>query len=66
MNPECPDFNGWFSNDHGVYGSVHVGIGTSTMLGGVVRAPVHFDAMMSEPRLELDGEVVLEDEEFPF
>lgn len=64
MNPECPEFNGWFSNDHGVYGSVHVGIGTSTMLGGVTRAPVHFDAMMEEPRLELDSEVVLENKEF--
>jgi len=25
MNPECPDFNGWFSNDHGRYGNVHFG-----------------------------------------
>lgn len=64
MNPECREFNGWFSNEHGVYGSVHVGIGTSTILGGETRAPVHFDAMMREPTLELDGEVVLEDREF--
>lgn len=66
MNPECPEFNGWFSNDHGRYGNVHFGIGTSSNLGGTTRAPVHFDAMMAEPTLELDGEVVVEDGEFAF
>jgi 2,5-dihydroxypyridine 5,6-dioxygenase len=66
MNPECPEFNGWFSNDHGRYGNVHFGIGTSSNLGGTTRAPVHFDAMMAEPTLELDGEVVVEDGEFTF
>ncbi|WP_418282896.1 aminopeptidase [Halorubrum sp. DTA98] len=66
MNPECPEFNGWFSNDHGRYGNVHFGIGTSSNLGGTTRAPVHFDAMMAEPTLELDGEVVVEDGDFTF
>ncbi|GAA0239153.1 aminopeptidase [Haladaptatus pallidirubidus] len=66
MNPECPEFNGWFSNDHGRYGNVHFGIGTSSNLGGTTRAPVHFDAMMAEPTLELDGEIVLTDGEFTF
>ncbi|WP_101295844.1 aminopeptidase [Halegenticoccus soli] len=66
MNPECREFNGWFSNDHGRYGNVHFGIGTSSNLGGTTRAPVHFDAMMAEPTLELDGEAVLEDGEFTF
>ncbi|MFB6113627.1 MAG: aminopeptidase [Halodesulfurarchaeum sp.] len=66
MNPESEEFNGWFSNDHGRYGNVHFGIGTSSNLGGTTRAPVHFDAMMAEPTLELDGEVVLEDAEFTF
>lgn len=66
MNPECTDFNGWFQNEHGVYGSVHLGIGTSSALGGTTQAPVHFDAMMSEPTLILDDEVVLEDGEFTF
>ncbi|GAD53525.1 leucyl aminopeptidase [Halarchaeum acidiphilum MH1-52-1] len=66
MNPECPEFNGWFSNDHGRYGNVHFGIGTSSNLGGTTRAPVHFDAMMGGPTLELDGDVVVEDGEFTF
>lgn len=64
MNPKSKYFNDWFSNNHGRYGNVHLGIGTSTNLGGTVRAPVHFDAMMSEPSLELDGTTVLEDKVF--
>jgi leucyl aminopeptidase (aminopeptidase T) len=36
----------------------------SSTLGGTTRAPVHFDAVMAAPTLELDGEVVLEDGEF--
>lgn len=66
MNLERTEFNGWFSNEHGVFGSVHIGIGTSSTLGGTTQAPVHFDAMMSEPTLQLDDEVVLEDGEFTF
>lgn len=66
MNPECEEFNGWFLNDHGRYGNVHFGIGTSSNLGGTTRAPVHFDAMMGDPTLELDGEVVVKDGEFTF
>ena len=60
MNPECKEFNDWFSHNHGRYGNVHFGIGTSTNLGGETRAPVHFDAMMAEATLELDGETVLD------
>ncbi|MFW6384640.1 MAG: aminopeptidase [Halodesulfurarchaeum sp.] len=64
MNPECVEFDGTLQNDHGVYGSVHVGIGTSSNLGGHTKAPLHFDAMMAEPTVELDGELVLEDGSF--
>lgn len=60
MNPECREFNDWMTHAHGVYGNVHFGIGTSTILGGETQAPVHFDAMMGEATLALDGEVVLE------
>jgi 2,5-dihydroxypyridine 5,6-dioxygenase len=61
MNPKCLDFNGWFLNEHGVYGSAHIGIGTSENLGGSLRAPLHFDVMMRAPTLILDGEAVVED-----
>lgn len=63
LNPECREFNGSVGNDHGVYGSVHIGIGTSANLGGQNRASLHFDAAMYAPMLELDGEAVLRDGE---
>lgn len=66
MNPKCHHFNGLFSNDHGRYGNIHLGIGTSSNLGGTTRASVHFDAMMAEATLELDGEIVLENTDFTF
>jgi 2,5-dihydroxypyridine 5,6-dioxygenase len=55
LNPECVAFNGQFSNEHGVYGSCHIGIGTSETIGGAVRADLHFDVMLQLPTLTLDG-----------
>jgi hypothetical protein len=43
----------------GVYGTSHIGIGTSVLLGGEVKTLTHFDALMWKPTLELDGKVVL-------
>jgi leucyl aminopeptidase (aminopeptidase T) len=48
-------------NDEGVYGSMHIGIGTSSNLGGGVKAPTHFDLVMYHPTLELDGKVILKE-----
>lgn len=59
MNPECEEFTDGFSHNHGRYGNIHFGIGTSSNLGGVTRAPVHFDAMIAEGTLRLDGETIL-------
>lgn len=60
LNPLCP-LRGVMLDDEGVYGTSHIGIGTSTSLGGVVKAPMHYDAVMWQPTLALDGEVVLKD-----
>src|SRR5690606_9346173 len=60
LNPRCAAFTGGFLNDHGVFGSVHIGIGTSMNLGGDVKAPLHFDGMLRAPRLELDDQVLVE------
>lgn len=49
--------------DEGAFGTVHIGIGTSSTLGGTVRAPTHFDAVMNKPTMELDGKVLLKDGE---
>lgn len=47
--------------DEGAFGTAHIGIGTSALLGGKVRAAIHFDAIMSKPTMELDGKLLLKD-----
>ncbi len=61
LNPECKRLNGVMSNDHGSYGRMHFGIGTSHQLGGEVKAPIHFDVVIDAPTLSFDGEVVIRD-----
>jgi leucyl aminopeptidase (aminopeptidase T) len=48
-------------NDEGVFGTVHIGIGTSASLGGTAQAKTHFDALMWRPTLAIDGRVILRD-----
>lgn len=64
MNPNLTRITGAFIDDRGVYGSAHVGFGTSSNLGGETRTPLHFDCTLRSPTLALDGEPVLEDREF--
>jgi 2,5-dihydroxypyridine 5,6-dioxygenase len=61
LNPECIPFTGVWLNDHGAYGTVHIGIGTSASLGGTTQASLHFDGMMYRPTLRLDDRVLLEE-----
>lgn len=63
LNPECK-MKGVMLDDEGVYGTAHIGIGTSTLLGGEIKAPGHYDAIMWRPTLRLDDKVVLEDGEW--
>ena len=58
LNPLCK-MSGVMLDDEGVYGTSHIGIGTSTLLGGKVKTKMHFDVLMWRPTLELDGKVVL-------
>jgi len=46
--------------DEGAFGTVHIGIGTSTNLGGKVKAATHFDALMNQPLVMVDGVKILE------
>lgn len=59
LNPEIKDFNGIMLNDHGVYGSAHIGIGTSHNLGGDVKADLHYDVMIANPTVIFDGKTVI-------
>ena len=56
LNPDCRDFTGEMLNDEGVDGTVHLGVGTSANLGGEVQAKTHFDAIIREPSIWLDGQ----------
>lgn len=60
LNPLC-QMQGVMLEDEGVYGTSHIGIGTSSLLGGTVKAKMHYDVIMWNPTLELDGVVVLRD-----
>ncbi|HKL12252.1 MAG TPA: hypothetical protein VJ907_01460 [Halanaerobiales bacterium] len=61
LNPKIKDFNGLMLNDHGVYGSSHIGIGTSHNLGGDVKADIHYDVMIANPTIKFDDKVVIEE-----
>jgi leucyl aminopeptidase (aminopeptidase T) len=59
LNPKCT-LQGIMLEDEGVFGTVHIGIGTNITLGGNIKAAIHYDLLMWEPTIELDGKVVLE------
>ena len=44
--------------DEGVVSTCHIGIGTNITLGGNTKTPIHYDLLMWEPKIEVDGEVV--------
>ncbi len=60
LNPQILMLTGTWAQDHGAFGTVHIGIGTSMNLGGVTKAAAHFDGMMYRPTLALDGDLLLD------
>ena len=58
LNLKCI-MQGIMPADEGDYGSVHVGIGTHIILVGHVKAAIHYDLLMYEATIELDGNIVL-------
>ena len=63
LNPEVPSAIGILgcNYDEGAFGTMHIGIGTSTNLGGSIKASTHFDAVMNRPTLWVDGMKLIED-----
>lgn len=61
LNPEIKEAIGILgcNYDEGVFGTAHIGIGTSTNLGGKIKTSTHFDALMNKPTVILDGEITL-------
>ena len=62
LNPNCR-FIGLMLEDEGVYGSCHIGIGTSLNLGGVLKAACHYDLIMTKPTIIADGVTIMKDGE---
>jgi leucyl aminopeptidase (aminopeptidase T) len=58
LNPNCR-MCGIMLEDEGVLSTCHIGIGTNITLGGNTKAPIHYDLLMWEPKIEVDGEVVI-------
>lgn len=63
FNPNCR-FIGSMLEDEGVYGSVHIGIGTNITLGGNIKAACHYDLIMMDATMVVDGDTILKDGEF--
>jgi leucyl aminopeptidase (aminopeptidase T) len=57
MNPNA-NLTGKMLDDEGVLGTIHLGIGTSITLGGNILAPTHYDLLMWDPSIEIDGQLV--------
>ena len=62
LNPNCR-FIGLMLEDEGVYGSCHIGIGTSLNLGGVLKAACHYDLIMTKPTIIVDDVTIMKDGE---
>ena len=63
LNPMCRELTGVMLNDEGVCGTIHIGIGTSSNLGGVTKAATHFDVIVRSPTVVFDDKIVLENGE---
>lgn len=65
LNPNA-EFSGVMLEDEGVFGSVHIAIGTNIALGGVNAAPIHYDFLVTGVNIELDGKTIQHEKEFFF
>lgn len=52
------------SQDKGIYGTCHIGAGSNITWGGNIKAATHFDFILYAPKIELDGNVLLENYQF--
>jgi len=59
LNPECR-MCGLMLEDEGVLSTCHIGIGTNITLGGNTKAPIHYDLLMWDPKIEVDAEVIID------
>lgn len=63
FNPKAK-LRGIVVEDEGVLGTAHVAIGTSASLGGIVQASLHYDLIMRNVTIDIDGKVILSNGKF--
>ena len=63
LNPKAK-ITGVQTQDEGVFGTCHFGIGSNITWGGNIKAATHFDFIMYAPKIELDGITILENYKF--
>jgi leucyl aminopeptidase (aminopeptidase T) len=49
--------------DEKVLGTVHIAVGNNLSMGGTVDVPLHLDAVLLDPTVEVDGKILLKDGE---
>jgi leucyl aminopeptidase (aminopeptidase T) len=52
--------------DEKILGTIHVAFGSSAGIGGTVDVPVHLDAVVMDPTLDVDGTRVIDRGRFVF
>jgi leucyl aminopeptidase (aminopeptidase T) len=57
LNPNARR-TGHMLEDEGILGTVHIGIGTSFTLGGTIVAPTHYDLLLWDPTIQVDGRTI--------
>ena len=57
MNPNCT-LDGTMLSDESVYGGFQLALGTSAYIGGTCKAAAHYDTVVTDACLELDGKRV--------
>lgn len=62
MNPECELENSMLS-DEGVFGTIHVALGTNAYIGGIIKAKGHYDMVVKDATVEIDGRIILRNNE---
>jgi leucyl aminopeptidase (aminopeptidase T) len=63
LNPLCTELTGIMLNDEGVLGTAHIGIGTSSNLGGHTKAATHFDVIIRGATVYIDGSLIMKNGE---
>jgi len=63
LNPMCTALSGVMLNDEGVLGTIHIGIGTSSNLGGATKAATHFDVIIRNATVAFDEKIIIKNGE---